>query len=140
MIGSGKNNLKPIRLLVGLHYLRHAFNESDESVVDRWVENPYWQYFCGLGYFQHQFPLDPTLLVKWRHRVGPDKMEKLLAGTFETATVAREKRKVKSVGCQSFRNQTRTERRRRRRRSAAEPVIVRMKHDNRLRRNFSKGS
>lgn len=76
---------KPIRLLVGLHYLKHAFNESDESVVERWVENPYWQFFCGFEYFQHQFPLDPTLLVKWRHRVGADKMEKLLAETIETA-------------------------------------------------------
>jgi IS5 family transposase len=37
----------PLRLLVGLEYLKHAFNESDESVVARWVENPYWQYFCG---------------------------------------------------------------------------------------------
>jgi transposase, IS5 family len=76
---------KPIRLLVGLHYLKHAFNESDESVVERWGENPYWQYFCGFEYFQHQFPLDPTLLVKWRHRVGADKMETLLAETIETA-------------------------------------------------------
>ena len=33
----------PIRLMVGLHYLKHAFNESDETVVDRWVENPYWR-------------------------------------------------------------------------------------------------
>ncbi len=32
-----------IRLMVGLHYLKHAFDESDESVIDRWVENPYWQ-------------------------------------------------------------------------------------------------
>ena len=38
---------KAIRLMVGLHYLKYAFNESDESVVARWVENPYWQYFCG---------------------------------------------------------------------------------------------
>jgi IS5 family transposase len=37
---------KATRLLVGLHYLKHAFNESDESLLDRWVENPYWQYFC----------------------------------------------------------------------------------------------
>ena len=38
---------KPIRLLVGLHYLKHTYNESDESVVERFIENPYWQYFCG---------------------------------------------------------------------------------------------
>lgn len=61
---------KPIRLLVGLHYLKHAFDESDEGVVERWVENPYWQYFCGCEYFQHEFPLDPSLLTKWRERVG----------------------------------------------------------------------
>lgn len=42
-----------IRLMVGLHYLKHAFNESDESVVALWVENPYWQYFCGEEYFRH---------------------------------------------------------------------------------------
>jgi transposase, IS5 family len=51
---------KPIRLRVDLHSLKHAFNESDESVVERWGENPYWQFFCGFQYFQHQFPLDPT--------------------------------------------------------------------------------
>ena len=75
----------PIRLLVGLHYLKHAFNVSDESVVAQFVENPYWQYFCGFEYFQHRFPLDPTCLVKWRQRIGSAGMEKLLKGTIETA-------------------------------------------------------
>jgi IS5 family transposase len=74
-----------IRLLVGLHYLKHAFNESDESVVDRLLENPYWQYFCGFEYFQHQLSLDPTSLVKWRKRIGSKGMEKLLVLTIETA-------------------------------------------------------
>ena len=75
----------PIRLLVGLHYLKHAFNVSDEGVVERFLENPYWQYFCGFEYFQHHFPLDPTSLIKWRKRIGPKGMEKLLQGTIETA-------------------------------------------------------
>ncbi|AJY68193.1 transposase [Geobacter sulfurreducens] len=75
----------PIRLLVGLHYLKHAYNLSDEAVVERFLENPYWQYFCGCEYFQHQFPLDPTTLVKWRKRIGPKGMEKLLQVTIETA-------------------------------------------------------
>ena len=75
----------PIRLLVGLHYLKHAFNVSDETVVAQFVENPYWQYFCGFEYFQHKFPLDPTCLVKWRQRIGSAGMEKLLKGTIETA-------------------------------------------------------
>ncbi len=38
---------KAVHLMVGLHYLKYAFDESDESVVARWVENPYRQYFCG---------------------------------------------------------------------------------------------
>ena len=75
----------PIRLLVGLHYLKHAFNESDESVVARFVENPYWQYFCGFEFFQHRLPLDPTTLVKWRKRIGSKGMEKLLQSTIVTA-------------------------------------------------------
>ena len=75
----------PIRLLVGLHFLKHAFGESDESVVERFVENPYWQYFCGFEYFQHIFPLDPTSLVRWRKRIKPEGMEKLLQETIATA-------------------------------------------------------
>ena len=38
---------KAMRLMVGLHYLKYTFNESDESLVEHWIENPYWQYFCG---------------------------------------------------------------------------------------------
>ena len=56
----------PTRLLVGIHYLKYTFDESDESVVERWVESPYWQYFCGYEYLQHELPLHPTSLVKWR--------------------------------------------------------------------------
>lgn len=74
-----------IRLMVGLHYLKHAFDESDESVVARWVENPYWQYLCGFEYMQHDCPIHPTSLVKWRQRVGADRLEKLLAETIRLA-------------------------------------------------------
>ena len=75
----------PTRLIVGLHYLKHAFDESDESVVYRLLENPYWQYFCGFEYFQHELPLDPSSLVRWRKRLGPERLEKLLTETLETA-------------------------------------------------------
>lgn len=73
------------RLMVGLHYLKHAFDESDESLLERWVENPYWQYFCGFDYLQHECPLHPTSLVKWRQRVGADRFEMLLAETIRLA-------------------------------------------------------
>jgi transposase, IS5 family len=76
---------KAVRLLVGLHYLKHAFNESDESLVERWVENPYWQYFCGFETMQHELPLHPTSLTKWRQRVGADKLAELLGETIALA-------------------------------------------------------
>jgi len=75
----------PTRLVVGLHYLKHAFNESDESVVVRLLENPYWQYFCGFKQFQHALPIDPSSLTRWRKRFGPKKMEELLTATVNTA-------------------------------------------------------
>lgn len=75
----------PIRIMVGLHYLKHTFNESDESVVVKFVENPYWQYFCGCEYFQHTLPINPSSMTRWRKRVGWEGMEKLLKETVETA-------------------------------------------------------
>jgi len=72
------------RLMVGLMYLKYAFNESDESVVARWVENPYWQFFCGCQYMQHELPIDPSMMSKWRKRVGADRLQKLLEVTIST--------------------------------------------------------
>ncbi len=82
---SGGRPSLPTRLLVGLHYLKGLYNESDESVVAKWVENPYWQYFCGEETFQHEFPCHPTSLVKWRQQVGPDGVEKLLQQALRSA-------------------------------------------------------
>src|SRR5262245_50201379 len=37
----------PTRLMAGLAILKHSYDLSDEALCDRWVENPYFQYFCG---------------------------------------------------------------------------------------------
>jgi len=68
----------PIRTISGMLILKRMFNESDESVIDRWVENPYWQYFCGEIYFQHEPPFDRTELIKFRKRIGEEGAEKIL--------------------------------------------------------------
>jgi len=52
---------KPVRLMAGPQYLKHTFNLSDERLVERRVENPYWQYFCGSLFFEYGFPIHPTL-------------------------------------------------------------------------------
>ncbi len=75
---------KPIRLMVGLALLKAMFGESDESLVEKWVQNPYWQYLCGESEFQHEFPIEPTSMGKWRKRVEAAGLEKLLSESIAT--------------------------------------------------------
>lgn len=80
----------PIRLMVGLHYLKYTYDLSDQGVLAGFLENPYWQYFCGNEYFEHSLPLDESSLTRWRKRVGTDGVEKLLQETLETAKRGRQ--------------------------------------------------
>ena len=68
----------PIRKVAGILILKRIFNESDESAIERWKENPYWQYFCGEVHFQHEPPFDPTELIKFRKRIGEKGAERIL--------------------------------------------------------------
>src|SRR5215469_2494537 len=76
---------KPTRLMVGLHYLKHVHDLSDEEVVARWVENPYWQFFCGFDFFQHEAPLDASTMTRWRKRIGPTGLEEMLKASVGVA-------------------------------------------------------
>ena len=69
------------RLMVGLLYLKHLHKLSDEQVVEGWLENPYWQYFCGESHFQTQWPIDPSSLTHYRQRIGEQGCEWLLQQT-----------------------------------------------------------
>lgn len=73
----------PIRLMVALHYLKFMYDLSDEELVWRWVENPYWQYFSGEEYFQKQFPIHPTSMTKFRKRIKKKGANKLLQETIK---------------------------------------------------------
>jgi IS5 family transposase len=75
-----------IRIYAGLHYLKHTYDESDESVLYRSLENPYWQYFCGFEYFQHSLPIDPSSMTRFRKRVGWERLELLLKELLSTAS------------------------------------------------------
>lgn len=75
----------PTRLMVALLYLKHAFNESDEDVIQRWGETPTWQYFSGNEYFEHRWPCDPTQLGRFRKALGEEGVEELLARTMQVA-------------------------------------------------------
>ena len=75
----------PARLIIGLHILKHMYNLSDDGVCERWVENPYYQYFCGEHYFQHKFPIERSSMTHFRHRVGEDFCIALLQESLSTA-------------------------------------------------------
>lgn len=91
----------PIRLMVGLQLLKHTCNLSDEELVATWVENPYWQYFCGEQYFRHDLPIDPSLMTGFRKRIGEAGCEFILGLTLgaglATKTVAKSSLAVVNV-------------------------------------------
>jgi IS5 family transposase len=74
----------PTRFAVGLLLLKQIYGLSDEQVCDRWVENPYFQYFTGEEFFRHDFPHERSDLTHWRHRLG-EKLDKLLAESLRVA-------------------------------------------------------
>jgi IS5 family transposase len=66
------------RFVIGLMLLKHIFALSDEEVCERWVYDPYFQYFTGEEFFQHRFPHERSDLSHWRKRLG-SKLDLLLA-------------------------------------------------------------
>jgi hypothetical protein len=87
-IGRKSNADRPrvaLRIMIALLYLKHAFNESDEGVVERWGETPTWQFFSGQAYFEHRRPCDASTLVKFRQLLGDEGVEELLAQTVNVA-------------------------------------------------------
>jgi IS5 family transposase len=72
------------RLMVALHYLKYEHDLSDEAVVARRVENPYWQHFSGKQFFEHEPPIDPSSMTRWRKRLGEAGAEEMLRATIDT--------------------------------------------------------
>lgn len=72
------------RFVIGLLLLKHIYGLSDEGVCERWVCDPYFQYFTGEEFFQHEFPHERSDLSHWRKRLG-DKLELLLAESLRVA-------------------------------------------------------
>src|SRR5277367_372648 len=76
----------PTRLMAGLAILKHTYNLSDEVVCELWIENPYYQYFCGEEFFQHRLPLDRSSMTNWRNRMGEERLQALLQESLAVAT------------------------------------------------------
>src|ERR1700680_2466498 len=83
--GAGQPPL-PTRLMAGLAILKHTYDLSDEVVCELWIENPYYQYFCGEEFFQHRLPLDRSSMTNWRNRMGEERLQALLQESLAVAT------------------------------------------------------
>jgi IS5 family transposase len=84
MSNAGRPRL-PLRLMVALLYLKHAFNLSDEELCDRWSENVVWQFFSGMAYYEPRLPCDATQIGRFRRVLGEAGVEQLLKSTIEAS-------------------------------------------------------
>ena len=82
--GAGQPPL-PTRLVAGLFILKHMHDLSDEVLCARWLENPYYQFFCGELSFCHQLPFDRSSMTHWRQRLGEEHLVALLQESLSVA-------------------------------------------------------
>jgi len=78
----------PTRLMAGLAILKSMHDLSDEDLCARFLENPYYQLFCGEEFFQHKTPFDRSSLTRWRQRMGEEKLAALIQESLAAATRA----------------------------------------------------
>lgn len=71
----------PSRLVVGLLLLKQLNDLSDEEICAKFIENPYFQYFCGNTYFEHRIGLTSESLTNWRKRLGSELFQQILVET-----------------------------------------------------------
>ena len=76
---------RPTRLMAGLAVLKHTFDLSDEVLCERWLENPYYQLFCGEEFFRHEAPFDRSSMTRWRQRMGEEKAATLIQESLSVA-------------------------------------------------------
>src|SRR6201997_2100711 len=81
----------PTRLVAGLLIVKHMHNLSDEVLCARWLENPYFQFFCGELSFCHEAPFDRSSMTRWRQRLGEEQLVALiqesLSGAHKTGAI-----------------------------------------------------
>jgi transposase, IS5 family len=75
----------PTRLVAGLFILKHMHDLSDEVLCARWLENPYYQFFCGELSFCHRLPFDRSSLTHWRQRLGEEQLVALIQESLSVA-------------------------------------------------------
>ena len=68
----------PIRIIAGIMLLKQVYRYGDKNALAHWIENPYWQHFCGEVYFQHKAPFYFSDFSHFRKRIGKDGEKKII--------------------------------------------------------------
>lgn len=91
--GAGVTNAglrhRPIRLMVSLLYLKHAYNLSDEALVERWSQNVVWHYSSGMECCVPKLPCYAAQMGRILIAIGETGFEELLKATIETAVTTK---------------------------------------------------
>jgi IS5 family transposase len=87
----------PIRTIVGLLLLKQIYDLGDETVMDRYIDSPYFQHFCGEIYFQYDYPFDPSDFVHFRKRIGEEGMEMIFKQSIDLFGKDQIRKEVKEV-------------------------------------------
>ena len=82
--------------MAGLAILKYMHDLSDEVLCERWVENPYFQLFCGEEFFQHKLAFDRSSLTRWRQRMGEEKLVALIQESLAVADAHRRGQAVRT--------------------------------------------
>jgi IS5 family transposase len=74
----------PARLMAGLLILQHMHSLSDKALCERWLESPYFQYFCGEQVFRHELNFSRSSLSRWRRRLGAERLKSLMLAELDS--------------------------------------------------------
>lgn len=67
----------PVRMALGAILIKEKCCYTDRETVEQIVENPYLQYFLGLGEYQDEPPFDPSLMVHFRKRFDEKTLQEI---------------------------------------------------------------
>jgi len=68
---------KESRIALGALIIKERLGVTDEETVAQIRENPFLQYFLGLHEYLREDLFDPSMMVHFRKRVGPETLEKI---------------------------------------------------------------
>ena len=79
-------NKKDLRLMSGLVMLQAMGNYSDLGTSENFLENHYWQHFCGFEYLVNESAVSETSIRRFRQEIGEAGMNIIMKHLVQVAT------------------------------------------------------